>query len=119
MAGINLRIQFLTYQIDSLVKQIDQGYTRLAKEKVELVNNESKQIQTNLYKNIVSILIFALFTIILILVLGLYIYRLFGERLYSITQALTRLSQGDKTINVPQQQKRDEIGDLARAFDIF
>ncbi len=119
LADVNLRIQFLTYQIDSLVKQIDQGYTRLAKEKVELVNNESEQIQTNLYKNIVSILIFALFTIILIVVLGLYIYRLFGERLYSITQALTRLSQGDKTIKVPQQQKRDEIGDLARAFDIF
>lgn len=119
LADVNLRIQFLTYQIDSLVKKIDQGYTQLAKEKVALVNEASEQIQTNLSRNITYIVVFALFTIGLIIILGFYIYRLFGKRLYSITQALTRLSQGDKNIKVPQQQKQDEIGDLARAFDIF
>ncbi len=119
LADVNLRIQFLTYQIDSLVKKIDQGYTQLAKEKVALVNEASEQIQTNLSRNITYIVVFALFTIGLIVILGFYIYRLFGKRLYSITQALTRLSQGDKNIKVPQQQKQDEIGDLARAFDIF
>lgn len=119
LSDVNLRIQFLTYQIDSLVKKIDQGYTRLAQEKVALVNEASEQIQTNLSHKTTSIFIFALFTIGLIIILGFYIYRLFGKRLYSITQALTRLSQGDKNIKVPQQQKQDEIGDLARAFDIF
>ena len=119
LTDVNLRIQFLTYQIDSLVKKIDQGYTQLAKEKVALVNEASEQIQTNLSRNITYIVVFALFTIGLIVILGFYIYRLFGKRLYSITQALTRLSQGDKNIKVPQQQKQDEIGDLARAFDIF
>ncbi|EJS88045.1 CvgSY, partial [Pasteurella multocida subsp. multocida str. Anand1_cattle] len=30
---INLRVQFLTFQIDALVQQISQQYTQLAKEK--------------------------------------------------------------------------------------
>ena len=76
LADVNLRIQFLTYQIDSLVKKIDQGYTQLAKEKVALVNEASEQIQTNLSRNITYIVVFALFTIGLIIILGFYIYRL-------------------------------------------
>ena len=119
LADVNLRIQFLTYQIDALVKKIDQGYTQLAKEKVASVNEASDRIQINLSGHTTSIIIFSLFTIGLIVILGGYIYRLFGRRLYSITQALTKLSQGDKHIKVPQQQTQDEIGDLARAFDIF
>lgn len=119
LSNVNLRIQFLTYQIDSLTKKIDQGYTQLAKEKTTLVNESSDQIQNTLSRDITSIFIFALFTIGLIIILGSYIYHLFGKRLHSITLALTQLSQGDKNIKVPQQQKQDEIGDLARAFDIF
>lgn len=119
LTGVNLRIQFLTYQIDFLVKKIDTRYTQLAQDKVAMVNSESEQIQTRLSEKTTSIFIFSLFTIILILILGSYIYRLFGKRLYSITQALTKLSQGDKNANVPQQQRQDEIGDLARAFHIF
>ncbi len=119
LSNVNLRIQFLTYQIDSLTKKIDQGYTQLAKEKTTLVNESSDKIQNTLSRDITSIFIFALFTIGLIIVLGSYIYHLFGKRLHSITLALTQLSQGDKNIKVPQQQKQDEIGDLARAFNIF
>lgn len=100
-------------------KKIDTRYTQLAQDKVAMVNSESEQIQTRLSEKTTSIFIFSLFTIILILILGSYIYRLFGKRLYSITQALTKLSQGDKNANVPQQQRQDEIGDLARAFHIF
>lgn len=119
LAQVKLRIQFLTYQIDFLVEKIDAGYTQLAQDKITMVNSESEQIQTHLSQKTTFIFIFALFTIGLILILGWYIYRLFGKRLYSITQALTKLSQGDKKANVPQQQRQDEIGDLARAFYIF
>lgn len=119
LEAINQRIQFLTFQIDFLVAKIDGDYSRLAQDKIIQVNENSKQIQTALSKQIVLILLTALFTIALICILGGYIYHLFGNRLYSITQALTRLSQGDKAIQVPQQQRQDEIGELARAFYIF
>ncbi|HHE3464793.1 TPA: ATP-binding protein [Pasteurella multocida] len=116
---INLRVQFLTFQIDALVQQISQQYTQLAKEKVDSVDIDSEQIQQRLSTLTLSILLFSLFTILLIIILGQYIYSLIGKRLYSITDALKRLSQGDKNVTVPQQQTQDEIGDLARTFDIF
>nr|WP_231739388.1 histidine kinase dimerization/phospho-acceptor domain-containing protein [Pasteurella multocida] len=116
---INLRVQFLTFQIDALVQQISQQYTQLAKEKVDSVDIDSEQIQQRLSTLTLSILLFSLFTILLIIILGQYIYSLIGKRLYSITDALKRLSQGDKNVMVPQQQTQDEIGDLARTFDIF
>ncbi|WP_075320152.1 ATP-binding protein [Histophilus somni] len=119
LVAINQRIQFLTYQIDSLVAQIDRDYSRLAQEKIAIVNSESAKIQTALSKHILYIWGASLFTVGLIIILGIYIYRLFGKRLYSITQAMTRLSQGDKYAQVPQQQRQDEIGELARAFYIF
>ncbi|GJH42352.1 ATP-binding protein [Pasteurella canis] len=119
LAQINLRIQFLTFQIDALVQQINQQYTLLATEKVQSVNVDSEQIQQHLSTFSLSILLFSLFTILLIIILAQYIYSLIGKRLYSITDALKRLSQGDKNVTVPQQQTQDEIGDLARTFDIF
>lgn len=119
LAAINQRIQFLTYEIDFLVAKIDNDYSQLAQDKIVQTNDNSRQIQIALSHQISSIVVMSLFTIALILILGGYIYRLFGKRLYSITQALTRLSQGDKAVQVPQQQSQDEIGELARAFYIF
>ncbi|TNH24443.1 ATP-binding protein [Testudinibacter sp. TR-2022] len=118
LADINWRILFLVNQIDALVKNIDAGYTKLAQDKIEEVNSVSEKIQYHLSNYILSILLFSLFIIGLIIIWGIYLYQLIGYRLSSITQALIRLSQGDKNIIVPQQAE-DEIGELARAFDIF
>lgn len=119
LAEINLRIQYLTYKINALSEQIDKGYTQLAQEKIEAVKSGSEQVQTHLQNYQKAIWLFSVFTILLIVILGNYIYHLIGKRLYSITNALTQLSHGDKTVSVPQQQTQDEIGDLARAFHIF
>src|SRR5690606_12754322 len=36
-----------------------------------------------------------------------------------ISQRMRALAGGDKTIDVPYAQKQDEIGELARALDVF
>lgn len=119
LVEINLRIKFLVFQIDAFVKNINQQYAQLSQSKVEQVQIASDKIQQRLYRQILSILGLGLFTILLIAVLGKYIYSLIGTRLFSITEALKKLSQGDKSITVPQQHNQDEIGDLARTFDVF
>lgn len=119
LAKTHLRIKFLAFQIDALVKTINEQYTELAQNKVEQVEIESDEIQQRLYSKILSIIGFCLFTVFLIIFLGNYMYSIIGKRLFSITEALKRLSQGDKNITVPQQQTQDEIGDLARTFGIF
>lgn len=116
---VNLRIQFLTYQIDALIKNIDQEYSLLAQKQMSQVNEKSDSIQSYLSNYILFIFVVSFFIIGAIIFSGVYLYRLFGKRLYSITQSLTKLALGDKTATVPQQQRQDEIGELARAFDVF
>ncbi|WP_444335313.1 ATP-binding protein [Necropsobacter rosorum] len=116
---VNLRILFLTNQIDALVNHIDKNYSRLAGQKTQEVNGTFERLQGDLSRYILSVLLLAGFIILLVIILGRYIYRLIGTRLSSITEALIRLSKGDKNATVPQQQTQDEIGDLARAFDVF
>lgn len=114
-----LRITFLLHQINSLVKNINTRYTDLAERQVDFATVASTQAQNDIYRNILVILGFSLLTLAIIAVSGRYIYAVIGRRLYSIIAALKALSQGNRHITVPQQQSQDEIGDLARAFNIF
>jgi signal transduction histidine kinase/ActR/RegA family two-component response regulator/HAMP domain-containing protein len=49
---------------------------------------------------------------------GAYVVSLFLN-LQSVTSAMTRLAGGDRQISVPAVDRPDELGDLARAFNIF
>lgn len=37
----------------------------------------------------------------------------------AITQALTRLAAGNRDVQVPERDRNDEIGAMAKAFDVF
>jgi len=54
-----------------------------------------------------------------LVVCGIVIARGISRPLGLITGRMQALSQGDKSIDVPYAQNRDEIGDLARALDVF
>jgi diguanylate cyclase (GGDEF)-like protein len=41
------------------------------------------------------------------------------EPLGAITRALTRLAAGDRNVDVPERERGDEIGQMAKAFDVF
>jgi methyl-accepting chemotaxis protein len=56
---------------------------------------------------------------VVLVVSGLVIARSISRPLATITDRMQLLAKGDKSIDVPYAQKRDEIGDLARALDIF
>lgn len=119
LEAINLRITFLLHQINALVRQVDAQYTELAARQVDAVAIDSQRIQERIYRNILWILVFALLTIAILAVSGQTIYAVIGRRLHSIIEALKQLAAGNRDITVPQQQRQDEIGDLARAFNVF
>lgn len=50
---------------------------------------------------------------------GWYIYRNLGSNLTAISRAMTRLAHGESDVSVPALQRRDELGELARAFSVF
>lgn len=50
---------------------------------------------------------------------ALYVMRDLARHLEEVTSAMTRLAGGDRTGTVPGLHRRDELGGLARAFDVF
>ena len=48
-----------------------------------------------------------------------YIYRNLASNLTAISRAMSRLARGEQDVSVPALQRRDELGELARAFNVF
>lgn len=119
LAEQSQRIHYLIYKINALSKMIEERYTVLAQQEMAIVQAHSEQVQQDLrdYQKVIALLV--IFTIALIMVLGGYIDSIIGKRLYSITYALTELARGNHQVRVPQRQYQDEIGELARAFQLF
>ena len=58
-------------------------------------------------------------TVILVLVVRLIFSRVISRRLVGMTLAMRRLADGDRTVEVPARDRTDEIGDMARAVQVF
>lgn len=110
---------FNTYNIQNLVTNIDQIYTKFIQKKIINLKQESSNAQAKLNQQISLIATFSAIAILLVIALGYIFYKTLGKRLHSVTQALKRLADGKNCIKVPEQMARDEIGELARAFHIF
>ncbi|WP_054119532.1 methyl-accepting chemotaxis protein [Porphyrobacter sp. AAP60] len=56
----------------------------------------------------------------LVLALGLaYLSRDFSRRIVEITAGMTRLAEGDRNFEIDGQNRKDEIGAMIRALDLF
>lgn len=119
LSEINLEIKSLIYQTESYIRLIEQDYRNLTSQIILDTKNQSQQTSETISKQSTYIIILSLGVILLTLIFGFYIYSILGKRLSSITSALKKLANGNKSIDVPQRQNHDEIGDLARAFHIF
>ena len=49
----------------------------------------------------------------------LWVVRPVGKNLMGITRAMSRLAEGEHGVQIPEIERGDEIGDLARAFTVF
>ncbi|MGX5148774.1 HAMP domain-containing protein, partial [Enterobacter hormaechei] len=67
----------------------------------------------------VFISVFAVLALIITGCACWYIYRNLGSNLTAISRAMSRLAHGEQDVSVPALQRRDELGELARAFNVF
>jgi methyl-accepting chemotaxis protein len=58
-------------------------------------------------------------TLILLLVIHQIFDRVISRRLTGMTLIMRRLAEGDRSIEVPARNRSDEIGDMARAIEVF
>ncbi|HFT1631996.1 TPA: ATP-binding protein [Klebsiella pneumoniae] len=115
----DLTISWYMYHIKALVallnEDINQYVTRVAE--------ASEQRAAQSHRELRSISMFILLSALLALAItgcaGWYIYRNLGSNLTAISRAMSRLAQGEPNVSVPALQRRDELGELARAFSVF
>ncbi|HHB6804263.1 TPA: ATP-binding protein [Klebsiella pneumoniae] len=115
----DLTISWYMYHIKALVallnEDINQYVTRVAE--------ASEQRAAQSHRELRSISMFILLSALLALAItgcaGWYIYRNLGSNLTAISRAMSRLAQGEPNVSVPALQRRDELGELARSFNVF
>ncbi|MHB6412007.1 ATP-binding protein [Klebsiella pneumoniae] len=115
----DLTISWYMYHLKVLVallnEDINQYVTRVAE--------ASEQRAAQSHRELRSISMFILLSALLALAItgcaGWYIYRNLGSNLTAISRAMSRLAQGEPNVSVPALQRRDELGELARAFNVF
>lgn len=115
----DLAIAYATYRIKALVAMLNEDISA----SVQQVGLQSEARTLATHRELDSIIgfiaLFALLALAITGYAGIYIYRNLGSSLTAIAGAMTRLAQGEQNVSVPGLQRRDELGELARAFNVF
>ncbi|MGD9425170.1 ATP-binding protein [Pantoea sp. NSTU24] len=115
----DLAIAYATYRIKALVAMLNDDISA----SVQQVAQQSEARTLATHRELDSIIGFIALFVLLALAItgyaGIYIYRNLGSGLTAIAGAMTRLAQGEQNVSVPGVQRRDELGELARAFNVF
>ena len=119
LAENDLAIAYSTYRIKALVAALNDDITACVQQVAQQSEMRSMETHRELNSVILFIALFALLALAITGYAGIYIYRNLGSSLTAIADAMTRLAQGEKHVSVPGLQRGDELGDLARAFNVF
>ncbi|MBP2167299.1 signal transduction histidine kinase/ActR/RegA family two-component response regulator [Erwinia toletana] len=119
LADSDLAIAYHTYQIKALVAMLNEDITLYVGKVAQETTLRTAATHHELNLIILFITLFALLSLVITGFAGFYIYRNLGSNLTAIASAMTRLAQGQRDVSVPALQRRDELGDLARAFSVF
>jgi len=115
----DLAISWYMFHIKALVAILNSDINRY----VEQVAQASQLRTAESHQELRSISVFITVSAVLALIITAfacwYIYRNLGTNLTAISRAMSRLAHGEQDVSVPALQRRDELGELARAFNVF
>jgi len=115
----DLAISWYMFHIKALVAILNGDINQY----VEQVANASTLRTAQSHQELRSISVFiSIFAVLALIITGCacwYIYRNLASNLTAISRAMSRLAHGEQDVSVPALQRRDELGELARAFNVF
>ncbi len=115
----DLAINWYMFHIKALVAILNSDINQYASQVALISEQRVAQSHQELQSGALFIMIFALLAVVITGFAGWYIYRNLGSNLTAISRAMTRLAHGESDVSVPALQRRDELGELARAFSVF
>ncbi|TGB78309.1 hybrid sensor histidine kinase/response regulator [Escherichia sp. E4694] len=115
----DLAISWYMFHIKALVAILNSDINHYAEQVATLSGQRVAQSYQDLRSGERLIMIFALLAVVITAFAGWYIYRNLGSNLTAISRAMSRLAHGEADVTFPALQRRDELGELARAFNVF
>ena len=115
----DLAISWYMFHIKALVAILNIDINQYVEQVAQASQLRIVQSHKELRSVSVFISIFAVLALIITGFAGWYIYRNLGSNLTAISRAMSRLAHGEQDVSVPALQRRDELGDLARSFNVF
>ncbi|MEE4483146.1 ATP-binding protein [Serratia ficaria] len=115
----DLALAYYTYHIKALVAMLNDDINLYVRKVAGESDLRTHQTHRELNSISIFIALFALLALVITGFAGMYIYRNLGSNLTAIANAMTRLARGERDVGVPALQRRDELGELARAFNVF
>ena len=100
--------------------ELDQAVSGLVTNAEATMNRGAEQLVQELDRNRMLLLSVALASLVVAGAIGVfYVQRRLIRRLSSIGEVMRRLSSGETDLSVPAAADADEIGDMARAVEVF
>ena len=115
----DLAIAYHTFRIKALVNLLDEDINQYVQLVVNSASSRAERTHSELQTSTFTIEIFGLLAVVITALAGNYIYDNLGVLVSAIADAMTRLTKGERTVRVPALHRQDELGDLARAFNVF
>ncbi|WP_437890211.1 ATP-binding protein [Phytobacter sp. V91] len=115
----DLAINWSMFHIKALVAILNTDINQYVEQVAYASEQRTAQSHREMRSIIIFISAFALLALIITGCAGWYIYRNLGSNLTAISRAMTQLARGESDVSVPALQRRDELGELARAFNVF
>lgn len=115
----DLAISWYMFHIKALVAILNSDINQYVAQVAQASELRTAQSHKELRSISVFISVFALLALIITGCACWYIYRNLGSNLTAISRAMSRLAHGEPDVSVPALQRRDELGELARAFNVF
>ncbi|QMR76236.1 ATP-binding protein [Enterobacter sp. RHBSTW-00175] len=115
----DLSISWYMFHIKALVAILNSDINQYVEQVAQASTLRTAQSHQELRSISVFISVFALLALIITGCACWYIYRNLGTNLTAISRAMSRLAHGEQDVSVPALQRRDELGELARAFSVF
>ncbi|MDV7341316.1 HAMP domain-containing methyl-accepting chemotaxis protein [Terasakiella sp. A23] len=119
LAAKRLSVQENSKTLSAVFAKAQNPFDKLLHQIEERTIKANQSMQTTLAQTSSSIIWTIVLTVIVVFVVATYVARQIVRPIHTLTNVMTTLAGGDKTIDIPITKRRNELGDMGRSVLVF